>query len=59
MRPSPVSNSQCSVLLVTHPTRRPYRGRGQYVAIPRGKPSPGTMNFWCEPVGLSLIAHRQ
>jgi len=20
---------------------------------------PGTMNFWCEPVGLSLIAPRQ
>jgi len=27
--------------------------------IPGGKPCPGTMNFWCEPVGLSLIAPRQ
>ncbi|CCJ36948.1 hypothetical protein BN140_2025 [Methanoculleus bourgensis MS2] len=60
--PSTVSNTQCPVLLVTPPhprfalLPRPYRGRGQCVAIPRGKPCPGTMNFWCEPVGLSLIA---
>jgi len=34
-------------------------GQGQCVAIPGGKPRPGTMNFWCEPVGLSPIAPRQ
>jgi hypothetical protein len=34
-------------------------GASPHPAGTRGKPCPGTMNFWCEPVGLSLIAPRQ
>ncbi|GLI46690.1 hypothetical protein MBOURGENBZM_14820 [Methanoculleus bourgensis] len=42
-----------------NPPPRPARGAPPPPpegAVPRGKPRPGTMNFWCEPVGLSPIA---